>query len=196
MTGARIVILSAAKNLLTSTDTVSLSDACLKVEITNLFCFKQPGIFMSAGEQKSTFAYMEGKASMSSRILVVNDDESLLELYRLLLEEEGFEVYTSFSAFEQVTEVEQMHPDLIILDAKLGFHNEGLLFLQKLRLYPGTSRIPVFICTAATLDMREQEEVLRQKNIPILYKPFDLDELLNLVQQMLMAEEAEPVPSA
>jgi DNA-binding response OmpR family regulator len=128
---------------------------------------------------------------MSSRILVVNDDESLLELYSLLLEEEGFEVHTSFSAFEKVTEVEHMRPDLIILDAKLGFHNEGLLFLQKLRLYPGTSRIPVFICTAATLDMREQEEILQQKNIPILYKPFDLDELLDLVRQMLVAEPVE-----
>lgn len=130
---------------------------------------------------------------MDSRILVVNDDESLLELYRMLLEEEGFEVHTSFSAYEQVTEVEQMHPDLIILDAKLGFHNEGLLFLQKLRLYPGTSRIPVFICTAATLDMREQEEILRQKNIPILYKPFDLEELLSLVHRMLAVPQAEPV---
>ena len=168
----------------------------VKSRDNELFCFKQPRAFMPAAKQKTTFVDMEGKAYMSSRILVVNDDESLLELYRILLEEEGFEVHTSFSAFEQVTEVEQMHPELIILDAKLGFHNEGLLFLQKLRLYPGTSRIPVFICTAATLDMREQEEILRQKNIPILYKPFDLDELLNLVHQMLAAERVETVPSA
>ena len=41
--------------------------------------------------------------------------------------------------------------------------------------------------------MREQEEILRQKNIPILYKPFDLNELLGLVRQMLASERVEAV---
>ncbi|HZS75237.1 MAG TPA: response regulator [Ktedonobacteraceae bacterium] len=124
-----------------------------------------------------------------SHILVVNDDQSLLDLYRMVLESEGYVVKDSLIAFEEITEVEQMRPDLIILDAKLGYHYEGLLFLQKLKLYPGTRHIPVMVCTAATREMREQQETLQQKGIPLLYKPFELDELLALIEQMLAASE-------
>lgn len=126
-----------------------------------------------------------------SHILVVNDDQSLLDLYRMVLETEGYVVHVSLMAFEEIVEVEKMQPDLIILDAKLGYHYEGLLFLQKLKLYPGTRQIPVMICTAATREMREQEETLQQKGIPLLYKPFELDELLGLIEQLLSTSHEE-----
>ncbi len=80
-----------------------------------------------------------------------------------------------------------MHPDLIVLDVKMGHSHEGMLLLQKLKLYPPTKDIPVILCTAALAEMREQEETLRHKGIPVLYKPFDLDELLHLVQHALSA---------
>lgn len=134
---------------------------------------------------------MEEHVQKGSHILVVNDDQSLLDLYRMVLETEGYVVHVSLMAFEEIVEVEKMRPDLIILDAKLGYHYEGLLFLQKLKLYPGTRQIPVMICTAATREMREQEETLQQKGIPLLYKPFELDELLGLIEQLLSTSHEE-----
>lgn len=65
-----------------------------------------------------------------SHILVVNDDQSLLDLYCMVLESEGYSAQVSLMAFEEISAVEHMCPDLIILDAKLGYHYEGLLFLQ------------------------------------------------------------------
>src|SRR5436853_4787361 len=122
---------------------------------------------------------------MASSILVVNDDQSILELFHLILENEGYEVKSSFVVYEDMKDVEQLHPDLIILDVKMGYHAEGLLLLQKLKMYPPTKDIPIIICTAALSEMREQEETLRQKKIPVLYKPFDVDDLLKLVRQFL-----------
>ena len=63
-------------------------------------------------------------------------------------------------------------------------------------MYPPTKDIPVILCTAALSEMREQEETLRQKKIPVLYKPFDMDELLKLVHQILPApslDQLEPL---
>ena len=125
-----------------------------------------------------------------SRILVINDDQSTLELFQLILEAEGYEVLLSERAMEDVSKIEQQQPHLIILDVKLGTQTDGLLFLQKIRMYPPTTVLPVILCTAAVQEVREQEEVLRQNGIPVIYKPFDLDELLQAIEQCLPASSA------
>ena len=122
---------------------------------------------------------------MASRILVIDDDQAILDLYCMLLESEGYEVSASLIAYEQLADIEALHPDLIILDIKLGDQYDGFLLLQKLKLYRPTKDIPVILCTAAVQVMQEQEEILRQKHIPLIYKPFDLDELLQVVHQFL-----------
>jgi CheY-like chemotaxis protein len=122
---------------------------------------------------------------MSSHLLVIDDDQSILEFFQLLLEAEGYEVSLSKIAFEQVSDVEQLHPDLIILDLKIGYRNEGWKLLQKLKMYPPTKNIPVILCTAALVEVREQEETFHQKGIPVIYKPFEVDELLHVVHQFL-----------
>ncbi len=132
---------------------------------------------------------------MSFTILVIDDDESLLDLFQLLLEEEGYTVVTSKTAFEHVSEVEQIDPHLIILDIMMGRHYDGLLLLEKLRLYPPTSTIPVILCTAATNMIREQEETLRQKDVPVLYKPFELEELLEVIHTLLSSGPGEKTES-
>lgn len=128
---------------------------------------------------------------MSSHLLVINDDPSILELFQFILEPAGYQVTLSQVAFEGPTEVEQLHPDLIILDFKMGSHEEGWLLLQQLKLYPPTKDIPLILCSAAFEQVREQEEALRQKGIPVIYKPFFLDELLQAIQQFLPAPSVD-----
>ena len=122
---------------------------------------------------------------MSVRIVVINDDQSILELFKLILEPEGYEVTLSTIPFAEVSDIAHLKPDLIILDIKLGMHPKRFLLLQKLRMYAPTKALPVILCTAAIREVREQEEVLRQKDIPVVYKPFDVDELLQAVHQFL-----------
>jgi CheY-like chemotaxis protein len=105
----------------------------------------------------------ENEAVMTSRILVIDDDEATLELYREFLQAEGFEPFLSLMSFDNLSEVAHLRPDLIILDAKINAQDDGLLFMQNLRRYPPTSAIPVILCTAVWQDLREQENVLRQK---------------------------------
>lgn len=128
---------------------------------------------------------------MSPRILVINDDQSILDLFSLLLEAEGYEVITSKVTYEDVKDIEGLRPALIILDFKIGNHSLGWTMLQKLKLYRPTKDIPLILCTAALNEVREQEETLRQKGIPLIYKPFEIDELLQVVQQFLPPRSSE-----
>lgn len=128
---------------------------------------------------------------MSSRVLVMNDDQSILELFQLILEPEGYEVLLSKIPFQDVSEIECLHPHLIILDFKFGTHAEGFLLLQKIRMYPPISAIPVILCTAATREVCEQEDILIQKGVPVIYKPFDLDELLQVIHRFLPASSRD-----
>ncbi len=129
--------------------------------------------------------FLRKEPPMSSCILVINDDQSILDLFDLLLKDEGYEVILSTVGYKDVKDIEQLCPALIILDFKIGNHNEGWLLLQKLKMYRPTKAIPLIICTAALKEVREQEETLRQKGIPVIYKPFEIEELLLVIQKCL-----------
>jgi DNA-binding response OmpR family regulator len=122
---------------------------------------------------------------MTKRILVINDTQEILELFRNLLEEEGYEVILSGVPLQKVTDVEQIHPDLIILDILFRQEKIGWQILEMLRMNRSTASIPIIICTAALKDTQEQEGYLNNQGIRIVYKPFDLDNLLDTVKSTL-----------
>jgi|SRR5581483_1863393 len=127
---------------------------------------------------------------MAVRILVVNDTQEILELFRLLLEGEGgYEVVLSGFPIQQIDEIEQIKPDLIILDLVFGSEKSGMQMLQMLKMKRSTSTIPVIICTAALGLVREQEGYLNSQGVHLIYKPFDIDHLMTNVKRMLETHE-------
>src|SRR6266704_2730652 len=79
-----------------------------------------------------------GRDTMPTRILVINDTQEILDLFRILLEEEGFEVVLSGFPFQQVSEIEQISPDLIILDVIFSDEKTGWQMLQLLKMKRST----------------------------------------------------------
>jgi DNA-binding response OmpR family regulator len=120
-----------------------------------------------------------------ARILVINDTQELLEMFRLLLEQEDHEVVLSGMPILKVSEVEQIRPDLIILDIIFGDQKTGWQMLQMLKMKRSTASIPIIVCTAALREVQEQEGYLISQGIRVLYKPFDIDNLLTLIDQAL-----------
>jgi DNA-binding response OmpR family regulator len=130
-----------------------------------------------------------------ARILVVNDTQEILELFRVLLEEEeGHEVILSGLPFQEISDVEKIKPDLIILDFVFGDQKSGWQMLQMLKMKRSTANIPVIVCTAALDDVREQEGYLVSQGVHVVYKPFDIEHLVNNVRELL--EKHEHVSSA
>lgn len=120
-----------------------------------------------------------------ARILVINDTQELLEMFRLLLEQEDHEAVLSGMPILKVSEVEQIRPDLIILDIIFGDQKTGWQMLQMLKMKRSTASIPIIVCTAALREVQEQEGYLISQGIRVLYKPFDIDNLLTLIDQAL-----------
>lgn len=122
---------------------------------------------------------------MPTRILVINDNQEILELFDELLREEGYEPVLYSQAFSDLDEIEKMKPDLIILDYLFGGERMGWQMVQKLKMRRTTANIPIVICTAAVQAVREIEGYLEMKGIRLVAKPFDIDDLLRGVREGL-----------
>lgn len=66
-----------------------------------------------------------------SRVLVVDDEPSLRRLCKLELEDEGHEVRAVRDGGEAWPHVEEWHPDVAVVDMRLG-HDSGLALLRRL----------------------------------------------------------------
>ncbi|MBO0797171.1 MAG: response regulator, partial [Ktedonobacteraceae bacterium] len=93
----------------------------------------------------------------------------------------------------KASEVEPFHPDIIVLDLIFGDEKTGWQMLQMLKMQPSTAHIPVVVCTAAMDAVREMEGYLVAKNIQVIYKPFDIEELLSALTTALQSHTVTDV---
>lgn len=77
-------------------------------------------------------------------VLLVEDDPSVLEMYRLKLELDGYRVSTALDGEEGLKKAGDLAPDIIFLDIRLP-KMDGLEVLRKLRAQEKTRDIPVII---------------------------------------------------
>lgn len=124
-------------------------------------------------------------AGEKQHILVINDTQEILELFRELLEEEGYRVTLSSFALQELDDIVALAPDLVILDFIIGGEAHGWQMLQKMKMNRTTAAIPIIVCTAALQLVREIEGHLRAKDVLVVLKPFDIDELLQAVSLAL-----------
>src|ERR1700680_2094387 len=83
---------------------------------------------------------------LQAKLLLVDDDEALAEMYALQLTASGFQVTTARSGAEALQLVLDATPDLIYLDLGLP-RMTGLEVLERLRGAPSTAEVPVVILT-------------------------------------------------
>lgn len=133
-------------------------------------------------------------STTAPHILVINDTQEILDLFKDILEEEGYRVTLSSFTFQDVHDVEELAPDLIVLDFLIGGEALGWQMLQKLRMYRPTAGIPIVVSTAALQLVREIEGHLRAKDIFLLLKPFDIDDLIEVVHLALANALASATP--
>lgn len=127
-------------------------------------------------------------------ILVINDTQEVLDLFNDLLTEEGYDVALYSYAIRDMTEVERVQPDLIIVDCLFNEERMGWQFIQKLKMRRTTAAIPVVVCTAALGAVRELEGHLQARGIAVVLKPFNIEDLLQAIEQALRAAQHTVTP--
>ena len=116
-----------------------------------------------------------------SRILVVEDDQTLLEVLRYNLAGEGYDVITAVDGAQALEAVESQRPDLIVLDVMLP-SLDGLEVCRILRKKGMT--MPILMLTAR-VDEVDKIAGLELGADDYMTKPFSMRELLARVRAML-----------
>ena len=118
-------------------------------------------------------------------ILVVNDTQEILDLFRMILEDEGYRVTALGFAVEDLRKIIDGAPDLVILDLVFDREYVGWQTLQKMKMHRDTEKIPVLVCTAEIRKAQEIQGYLTEKGVGLLLKPFDIDQLIVQVTRLL-----------
>ncbi|HEY4196211.1 MAG TPA: response regulator [Mucilaginibacter sp.] len=118
------------------------------------------------------------------RILVVDDNEDILEILKLILEGYDYEVVTLADGHLLTSQVKNDRPDLILLDIMLG-DMDGRELCKILKSDTKTHDIPVILISAS----HGMSERFKPCDAPddFLAKPFDINELMDKVQTHLSA---------
>ncbi len=124
-----------------------------------------------------------------SKLLVVDDEESICWGLRRLGESIGHEVVTASSAEQALEAVEEVRPDVIVLDVRLP-GMDGLTAMDQFRERVG--QVPIIVITAYG-DLKTAVEAVRFGAFEYLVKPFDLEKVQHALIRALAS--GHPVPS-
>ncbi len=115
-------------------------------------------------------------------ILVVEDEPSIAEIIRTLLEEQGYRVLDAYNGQEALNLLDKLEepPDLILTDMMMP-HIDGREMLRRLQVNPAYATIPIIIMSAATV----VNSLVNIRYNFFLQKPFDIDTLLNNVNKII-----------
>ena len=120
------------------------------------------------------------------RILVVEDDDALANMYRTALSFAGFDVEVSGDGLTALEDIDEAHPDLVVLDLQLP-QLRGETILREVAATPDTRDIPVIVVTGS-------DAILSVHPAAMLRKPCDPGELVALVEQRIAARGASVRP--
>lgn len=125
-----------------------------------------------------------------SKILVVDDDLSILELIKINLEIQGHEVFTAPDGIKGYALAQQETPDLILLDVMMP-EVDGFTVAQRIRNNPKIEHTPILMLTALGL-LQDKVKGFDSGVDDYLVKPFELDELKVRVRALLKRANAIP----
>jgi CheY-like chemotaxis protein len=136
------------------------------------------------------------------RILVIDDDPDAVELMRIALEANGYDVSSASNGTEGLKAVKAIRPDLIILDVMMDTTTEGFQVSYQLRShdpnseYREFSTIPIIMLTGISQKMQMTFSVQRDGDYlavdEFLEKPIQIDPLIETIRKLLRQRENHP----
>ena len=118
------------------------------------------------------------------RVLIVDDDTAIIEMFTELLERDGrFEVSTATTGYDAGIVTEQFRPDIMLLDFKLPDVN-GNVVCRTIRSNPNYEHIRI-IAISGVADPDEVEELKAAGADDFIRKPFDIDTVIGRMSELL-----------
>lgn len=129
------------------------------------------------------------RPGQATRVLLVDDEVGITDGVRFCLEQEGYEVETAVNGFEALGAIRAWKPQLVLLDVMLPREN-GYRVSRFAKEDVARGLLPpmsIVLVTARRLEDEERERTFAEFSQAdrVIYKPFDLDELLALVRELI-----------
>ena len=121
-----------------------------------------------------------------ARILVIDDEEIILSLFKETLEEKGHTVVTADTSARGLAHVMQRDFDLIFLDLKMS-GTDGAEILREMRGVK--NKLPVIIITGYP-NSEMMDRAMKQGPLGVMLKPFDDSDIINAVDSFLHATQS------
>ena len=129
---------------------------------------------------------LDSHADVAKSILIVEDDPCIRDTLGEVFEEET--IHQVFLAEDGETALEILQtakPKAFLLDYKLPGMN-GLELVERIRCMQGYEQTPVFLMSASLF-----QEDLTKYQLQYIRKPFDLDQLLQVIEEALVTQDQE-----
>ena len=125
---------------------------------------------------------------MAKRILIVEDNDLNLKLFRDLLGAHGFDTIETKDGFEAIALTKRERPDLILMDIQLP-EISGLDVTRSIKSDAATRDIPIVAVTAFAMK-DDEEKILAAGCQAYLSKPISIASFLSTIRQFLGEVEA------
>jgi signal transduction histidine kinase len=125
-----------------------------------------------------------------NKILVVEDDPHAIKLYRVLLERAGFSVTVAINGKQMGAAIEKEKPDIILLDVMLPDSN-GLELCSEVKKNPAYTSIKILLISGTQVSASNIAHGIDIGADDYLKKPFDLQELLSRIKNLLKLKRVE-----
>ena len=117
---------------------------------------------------------------MKKTVLVVEDDNDLLMIYKEILELNEFDVHTAVNGQEGVEKFKEVQPSLVIMDGDMPVLDGYEAFNQIKKL---DSNANVVIVTGMAEYEKKNQEAIKRGLIKVITKPIGIDQLVDLAQK-------------
>ena len=96
---------------------------------------------------------------LPKKILIIEDDPNIQDIYKTTLEEAGYTVFQATTGQQGLSLISQSSPDLVLLDIMLPDNMNGFDILEKLKQSDTTKAIPVVILTNIESESRTAKKI-------------------------------------
>ncbi len=129
---------------------------------------------------------MDGLSGDTTRVLVVDDDPEIVELFVDVLKRDGrFEVASASTGYEAGVQTQSIHPDIVILDYMLPDVN-GNVVCRTIRNNPELSDIKILIISGL-INQTEIDDLLAAGADDFIKKPFNIAKVVERIVELVEA---------
>ena len=117
----------------------------------------------------------------TKKIIVCDDDQGILDVLQMLLETEGFTVFTEINSTNLIKQIQSNAPDLVLLDLWMPLLS-GDQVLKSIRSTEGIKDLPVIVLSASV----DGNDIASDAGAnDFVAKPFDLDDIILKINKLL-----------